>query len=106
MPWSGLASPTLQPPACAGEPLRCGWSGDGLPPPVRAGPPRAPVPVRCNSGGAGWFNTENISAVGRNRIAALATRSTPLRRRISMLTLAVIPGLSFNARLGTVMTVE
>ena len=58
------------------------------------------------SGGISWFNTWNISSVGRNRRAADGSRSTLVWRAISMLTFAVMPGFSFNSTFGTAMTVE
>ena len=45
------------------------------------------------------------SFVGRKRNAAFGTRRTSCLRAISMLTLAVIPGLSFRSTFGTSITV-
>jgi hypothetical protein len=52
------------------------------------------------------LSTANISVVGLKRVAAFGTRSTLLRRAISMLTFAVIPGFNFRSGFGTEMTVE
>ncbi len=65
-------------------------------------PPPAP---RCISGGTAWFSAAKVSAFGRNRSAAFGTRTTSLRRAISIVTVAVIPGLSFSCVFGTSMTV-
>ena len=47
----------------------------------------------------------NTSAVGRKRSAAFGTRSTSSARAISIVTFAVMPGLSFSSGFGTSMTV-
>ena len=49
------------------------------------------------SAGAVWPSAVNIAAVGRKRSAAFGTRTTSSRAAISMLTFAVMPGLSFSA---------
>ena len=68
-------------------------------------PWRPPPAPRCISGGTAWFSAANMSAFGRNRSAAFGTRSTSVRRAISIVTFAVMPGLSFSCGFGTSMTV-
>jgi hypothetical protein len=47
----------------------------------------------------------NISGVGLKRSAAFGMRTTSVRRAISTLTLAVMPGFSLSSGFGTSMTV-
>ena len=56
-------------------------------------------------GGGVCLRAANISSVGRKRRAAFGMRSALVRLAISILTFAVMPGFSFNSRLGTVITV-
>src|SRR5216684_1256301 len=46
-----------------------------------------------------------MSVVGLNRVAAGATRTTPLRRATSIWVFAVIPGFNFRSGFATLMIV-
>ena len=50
-------------------------------------------------------NAWNSSSSGWNRSAAAGTRSVSSARAVSMCTVAVIPGFSFNPGFGTLMIV-
>jgi hypothetical protein len=67
--------------------------------------PSLTSPARLAGCGAGRPSAAKISGVGLKRSAAFGMRMMSVRRAISTLTFAVIPGFSFSSGLGTSMTV-